>query len=46
MQNALAYDYIIVGGGPTGLALAQALSSSDASKELLLEKKTFLCVCH
>jgi uncharacterized protein with NAD-binding domain and iron-sulfur cluster len=46
MQNALAYDYIIVGGGPTGLALAQALSSSDASKVLLLEKKPFLGGCH
>jgi len=46
MQNAPAYDYIIVGGGPTGLALAHALSSSDASKVLLLEKKPFLGGCH
>ena len=39
------YDYIIVGGGPTGLSLAQALAM--ASKRILLvEKRDYLGGCH
>ena len=38
------YDHIIVGAGPTGLALAQVLSIS--SRVLLLEKRDFLGGCH
>ena len=34
------YDYIIVGGGPTGLALAQVLASpSSLSNRILLVEK-------
>ena len=38
------YDHIIVGAGPTGLALAQVLSIS--SRVLLVEKRDFLGGCH
>jgi hypothetical protein len=43
------YDYIIVGGGPTGLALAQMLSldqSQSLNKVLLVEKRDYLGGCH
>ena len=41
------YDYIIVGGGPTGLALAQVLSLSNAHLRILLvEKRDYLGGCH
>jgi len=39
------YDYIIVGGGPTGLALAQILSSLT-NRILLVEKRDYLGGCH
>jgi len=39
-----AYDYIIVGGGPTGLALAQVLSAT--SSVLIVEKHDYLGGCH
>jgi hypothetical protein len=38
------YDYIIVGGGPTGLSLAQVLSPSN--RVLLIEKRDYLGGCH
>ena len=41
------YDYIIVGGGPSGLALAQVLSLSHADLRILLvEKRDYLGGCH
>jgi len=39
------YDYIIVGGGPTGMTLAWILSSNN-KKILLLEKESVLGGCH
>jgi hypothetical protein len=42
----MEYDYIIVGGGPTGLALAQMLSSFKRERVLLLEKRDYLGGCH
>ena len=44
MQSDSDYDHIIVGAGPTGLALAQVLSIS--SRVLLVEKRDFLGGCH
>jgi len=44
MQSDYDYDYIVVGAGPTGLALAQVLSIS--SRVLLIEKRDFLGGCH
>jgi hypothetical protein len=41
----MEYDYIIVGGGPTGLALAQLLSFKRECV-LLLEKRDYLGGCH
>jgi hypothetical protein len=50
MQNShddYEYDYIIVGGGPTGLALSQVLSSSNSHLRILLvEKRDYLGGCH
>ena len=41
------YDYIIVGGGPSGLALAQVLSLSSVPMHILLiEKRDYLGGCH
>ena len=40
----MEYDYIIVGVGPTVLALAQMLSSFK--RVLLLEKRDYLGGCH
>jgi len=39
------YDYIIVGGGPTGMTLAWLLGSKDKSV-LLLEQEKVLGGCH
>jgi hypothetical protein len=44
MQSDSDYDHIVVGAGPTGLALAQVLSIS--SRVLLVEKRDFLGGCH
>jgi NAD(P)-binding Rossmann-like domain len=44
MSSEPDYDYIIVGGGPTGLALAQVLSVS--SRILIIEKRDYLGGCH
>ena len=44
MQSNYDYDYIVVGGGPTGLALAQVLSKT--SRVLLVEKRDYLGGCH
>ena len=39
------YDYVIVGGGPTGMALAWILSSNE-KKVILIEKESVLGGCH
>ena len=39
------YDYIIVGGGPTGMTLSWILSSNN-KKILLIEKESVLGGCH
>jgi len=44
MMSDNNYDYIIVGGGPSGLALAQVLSASN--RILLVEKRDYLGGCH
>lgn len=44
MDTDYDYDHIVVGAGPTGLALAQVLSIS--SRVLLLDKRDFLGGCH
>ena len=44
MDN-INYDYIIIGGGPTGLTLAWILSSQN-KKILLIEKESVLGGCH
>lgn len=44
MQSDYDYDYIVVGAGPTGLALAQVLSKT--SRVLLVEKRDYLGGCH
>lgn len=44
-DNEEEYDYVIVGGGPTGLALAQVLSLS-LKRVLLVEKRDYLGGCH
>ena len=44
METDYDYDYVVVGAGPTGLALAQVLSIS--SRVLLLEKRDVLGGCH
>jgi hypothetical protein len=46
MTDNNEYDYIIVGGGPTGLALAQVLSRSLSNRILLVEKRDYLGGCH
>ena len=38
------YDYIIIGGGPTGLTLALYLSKKY--KVVIIEKQNFLGGCH
>jgi hypothetical protein len=43
--NIKNYDYIIVGGGPTGMTLSWILSSYD-KKILLIEKEESLGGCH
>lgn len=43
--NKENYDYIIIGGGPTGMTLAWILSSND-KKILLIEKESSLGGCH
>ena len=44
MKTAYDYDHIIVGAGPSGLALAQVLSK--VSSVLLIEKRDFIGGCH
>ena len=44
MMSGNEYDYIIVGGGPSGLALAQIMSLSN--RILLVEKRDYLGGCH
>jgi hypothetical protein len=44
MQSDYDYDCIVVGAGPTGLALAQVLSKT--SRVLLIEKRDYLGGCH
>jgi len=44
MQSDHDYDCIVVGAGPTGLALAQVLSKT--SRVLLIEKRDYLGGCH
>ena len=40
------YDHVIVGGGPSGLALAQILSLDKRKRVLLVEKRDYLGGCH
>jgi len=44
-SNNKEYDYIIVGGGPTGMTLAWILGSQN-KKILLLEQEEMLGGCH
>jgi hypothetical protein len=45
-QTDNEYDYVIIGGGPSGLALAQLLSLSRFNRILLIEKRDYLGGCH
>lgn len=46
-MQPVRYDYIIVGGGPTGLALAQLFTlPPSARRVLLVEKRDYLGGCH
>lgn len=45
-QTDNEYDYVIIGGGPSGLALAQLLTLSRFNRILLIEKRDYLGGCH
>lgn len=45
-NNEYECDYVIVGAGPSGLALAQILSLDKRKRVLLVEKRDYLGGCH